>query len=252
MSPHPTFITPTLPFVPTRSLRDFSSQRPLQPRTPLPSSRSVRTICAAATKENPRTRDSGRTREGGKKKAPIVFAKDLKGKFVWTLRGATADDVDAITALFKQIYTRDLVATFVESSLGCLTVCEASVKGIKEGEGYSGRVMGAVLLDVGTFLKNVEMGLEGGTKLMAEFFGTAMHPEVPGREEVRVKLVLGALKKLKEAGAFTASIDINEKNEEAIEFFAGCLFTRKGNEDGRVYMQCDLLQENPEPQKKVM
>lgn len=252
MSPYPTFIAPTLPFLQTRPPRNSSSVNPLHPRTPLPSDRSARIIRAAATKEDPKTRDSDKTKESGKKRAPIVFAKDLKGNFVWTLRGATADDVDAITALFKQIYTRELVATFVEYSVGCLTVCEASVKGTKEGEGYSGRVMGAVMLDVSTVLKNIDKGLEGGTKLTAELFATAVHPELPDRENIRTKLVLGSLKKLKQAGVVTASIDIAEKNEAAIEFFADCLFKRKGKEDGRVYMQCDLPRENPEPQKKVM
>lgn len=250
MSPNLNFVTPVLPFRLATSFRNSSFAVPLQPCTPVQYRRPARIVCAATT-ENAKSRGSGKTKGSGKKKAPIVFAKDLKGNFVWTLRAATADDVDAVNALLKDIYTRDLVATFIESSNSCM-VCEASIKGTKEGEGYKSRVMGVALLDVSTFLKDVEKGLEGGTKRTAEIFATAVHPEIPGKEDIRVKLVLGSLKRLKQEGVVLASVDIDEKNQKAIEFFAGCLFKQQGRENGRVFMECNLIEENPEPQKKIV
>lgn len=97
------FVTPTFSTAFTTARpQSTTSSRPLRPATRAP---PARIVCATPT-----------TEKSGKKKAPLTFATDLKGNFVWTLRAAGAEDVDDVARLFATTYPRALVESFVVDS----------------------------------------------------------------------------------------------------------------------------------------
>lgn len=233
----PAFVAPTLAtsFTGART-SNVTSRRPLRSAS---RPQRARVVCAAAAAE-----------KGEKKKAPVVFAKDMKGNFVWTMRVAGNDDVSAVAALFGDNYPRSLVESFIQDSASC-TICEASVKGTKEGEGYSNRVMGAALVDLETRVKNPEVGFESGFMQTAFVRGTFVDPQLPEPEDVKKKLLLGAMKKLKANNAFQIAVDVASSDKEVIELLKGCSFKAKGTGGSRVEMTCNLIAENPDPEKKM-
>lgn len=201
-------------------------------------------ICSAATKDSSK---------GGKKKSapPLVFAVDMKGNFVWDLRGATAEDASAVSALIGPKFPHAIVSSFIGDS-DCCVVCEASVKGTKKGEGYSGRVMGAVLVDVSTEVKDKEEGFKSGLVKKAELLAVVVDSALPSVEDVRKKLLLGAMKKLKTGGVVSISTNLASSEDEKISLLKQCFFKGSTTEGNRVSLKCNLVAENPDPQKKVM
>lgn len=189
----------------------------------------------------------------GKKKGPAapVFATDMKGNFVWTLRGATSEDVMPVSALLGDKMPSSMIAAFIEDS-GCCVVCEVSVKGTKEGEGYSSRIMGAALVDVSVEVRDKTEGFSSGLVKKADLLGVVVDPVLPSGVEVRKKLLLGAMKKLKEKGAIEITTSISSNEEDKIALLKGCLFKAEGTGASRVTLRCKLGAENPDPQKKML
>lgn len=180
-----------------------------------------------------------------------MFSKDLKGNIVWVMRSAQEEDVDVLTGLFKNLYPRDLISSIVNDSPAC-TVCEASVKGTKEGEGYKDRLFGGVLADVQTVIKDVDVGIDGGTSKFAEILCTAIDMEMPDREDVRQKLILGAMKKMKDHGVVEVTIWLDPQYDAMMELYRKCLFKQYDKEDGKICLKCNLVLANPDPQKKMV
>lgn len=114
--------------------------------TPLLASRSS----ANAVSRRPRSSLNMRAEGTGKKKkvAPLQFAVDQRGKAVWSMRKATADDVPKLIELGGDVSRLgSAVLTAICNDGGCLC-CEASVKGAKAGSGYEGNVLGSAVADV--------------------------------------------------------------------------------------------------------
>lgn len=233
------FITPILPLHKSSlSSRPLRTSSPCLPTTSI--SRRSHVVRASATKET------------GKKKAPVVFAKDIKGNFVWTLRSAKEEDVDDLARIFQQGgFTPDLIEDFITTS-GCSMVCEASIKGTKEGEGYLSKIMGGVLVDVQLMVKDPSVGFESGFIKKAELLCTAVDSVLPDPHDVRKKMILGALKKMKENGIIEVRVSVSNENDKGKEIFGECLFKQKGKEEDKIWMVCDLQVENPDPLKKVV
>eukprot|EP00177_Eucheuma_denticulatum_P003212 GFKZ01005800.1.p1 GENE.GFKZ01005800.1~~GFKZ01005800.1.p1 ORF type:complete len:283 (+),score=50.89 GFKZ01005800.1:121-849(+) len=242
MSPRAAFLTPSLPF----STASGHSATAITTSSP-----AISKPCRHGPARLPIYAATAATKQGGKKKAPTVFSKDLKGNIVWVMRSAQEEDVDALTGLFKNLYPRDLVESLVNDSPVC-TVCEASVKGSKEGEGYKDRLFGAVLADVQTMLKDVDAGIEAGTTKLAEILCTAVDMEMPDREDVRQKLILGAMKKMKDDGVSEVIIWLDPEYDAMMELYRRCLFKQYDKEDGKICMKSNLALANPDPQKKML
>lgn len=181
-----------------------------------------------------------------KKKAAPVFARDIKGNFVWTLRSAAApQDINAISDLIGPGLPESIVASLVEDST-CCVVCDTSIKGRKESEGYRNVVMGAALVDVAIVLRESDIFKQ------ADFITVATHPDLPDGDAVRRKLVLGCLKKMKEEGVSQVTSVVAEENESRLNLLKSCLFKEKSKSEGRVNLACNLAMENPDPQKKML
>lgn len=186
-------------------------------------------------------------KEGGKKKkAPVVFSTDMKGKIVWTLRSATPTDSDAIFPLVEHVLPRDLVDDFLQTS-DCCTVCEATIKGTKEGEGFLPKIMGVVLADINSYPTNEE-----GTEFSkhALLVTIQVDKEFP-EEDVAQKMLLGSLKKMKEAKV--ANVSHSNDHQDRIDILTECLFKQDGKDDlGLPLFVCNLGFENPDPKKKML
>lgn len=226
----PTFITtPGLSYISGKSVRSTCRRAIHAPPSARPAQRGVITMEEATKKK--------------KKATKLTFAVDIKGNFVWNLRSATVEDVSAISALIPQLPS-SIVESLVEDS-PCCVVCEASVKGAKEGEGYSGRILGAALVDVSLYLKN-----ESVTKT-ADFITVVADSVLPDVEAVKKKLVLGSLKKCKENSVAEVSSEVSADNVERVELLENCLFKIKTKDASGVRLSCRLAAENPDPQKKM-
>lgn len=185
------------------------------------------------------------TKEGKKKKAPIVFSKDMKGNIVWTLRSATAEDTNAIFPLVEKVLTRDLVDNFVSTS-PCCVVCEASVKGTKEGEGFAPKIMGVVLVDVNNHFNDESNPNAKHGYLVTVFVDNDM-PD----EDAPKKMVLGSLKKMKDYGV--VKVIHSNDHQDRIDLITQCLFKQNGKDEfGYPFFECNLRVENPDPQKKLL
>lgn len=183
--------------------------------------------------------------EKTKKKSALTFALDIKGNFVWTLRSASKDDIPSIGSMIGPNLPESIISVLVEDS-PCCTVCEASVRGGKEADEFGSRVLGAALADVSIELR------ESGVVKRADFITVTTDPELPDRDDVSRKMVLGCLKKLKDAGCYEATSDVAADRTERISLLKSCLFKESENKDGRVKLVCKLNAENPDPQKKLM
>lgn len=203
-------------------------------------------------------------RTEAKKSAKLTFAKDMKGNPVWTLRSAAAQDVEAaidfsnegtgeVARLTEQII-RDI---FVEGQSS--VVCEASVKGPKEGDSYKGVVLGCVVADVLLRLRNPEEGIESPMMKFADLLSVEVSDSMPDPDDVRKKLVLGALKQLKGNGCSEASRVIPVARDDEVKFFQDLGFkidddpdsVVRGSKAELVHLKADLVNMNPDPQKKM-
>lgn len=244
--PHPAFLTPVFPQKSfTGTALPQSTTSPRAPPSQPPLQRHSRQVISAST-----SKDAAKS---GKRKAapPPIFAVDMKGNFVWTLRGAQADDAAAVAALVGKKFPPAVVASFIDDS-ECCVICEASVKGAKKGEGYSGRVLGAVLVDIATEVRDKEVGFSSGLVKKGELLAVVVDPVLPSMEDVRKKLVLGAMKKLKDLGAVAVSITVPSSEDDKISMLKQCFFKGSTPDGNRVTLKCNLVAENPDPQKKLL
>lgn len=186
--------------------------------------------------------------KSGKKVAPIVFATDIKGNFVWTLRTADVGDVSAISELTGPALPVAMLQSFVEDSPCCM-VCEASVKGTKEGEGYGGRVMGAAVVDVRSEVRDKSVGFSSGLVQKGEVVWIGVSDQLP-EAGVTKKLALGCLKKMKANGAVEAMATV-PVDSPRVDEYTGYGFREVERSGGRVKLTCNLVATDPDPQKKM-
>lgn len=181
-----------------------------------------------------------------KKKAAPVFALDMKGNFVWTMRSATPEDQDGVVACIGSSSIPDfMVSSFLEDSPCCI-VCEVSVKGTKEGEGYKTKIMGAAIVDVIVEVKDKSIGFDSGLVKKADILQVVVSPDIPDTEDVRKKLLLGAMKKLKQYGVVSVTHSAPDDTNYT-DLLKKCNFSLK---DGT--FSANLVTSNPDPQKKLM
>ncbi|CAN8067156.1 unnamed protein product [Agarophyton chilense] len=182
-----------------------------------------------------------------KKKSPLTFGRDIKGNVVWSLRSAVRDDIELVGRIVGPVLPESIITSLVEDSEFC-TVCDVSVKGTKEGEGYRNIVMGCALVDVGIVLR--------GSNIVkhADFITVMTHDQMPDDLQVRRKLVLGSLKKMKDAGVSQVTSTVASDNSDRIDLLTSCLFKTEGASDveGGVRLVCNLSTENPDPEKKML
>lgn len=190
-----------------------------------------------------------------KKKAPTVFATDIKGKVVWTLRGASPEDTGSVAELVP-ILPREVVETLVEDSEGCTTVCEASVKGTKEGEGYKSRIFGVALADVRLQAKESDEEVEDPTFVKkGELVTVKVSDVMPEGDSVKEKLTLGCMRKLKSAQCVDVFTTIKKSSTEYRKTLKGYGFVETPNEDTMddyIDMTANLGNLNPDPQKRML
>lgn len=188
-------------------------------------------------------------RDKEKKRATPTFATDIKGNIVWTLRSGTKDDLDEIQNLIDDALPRDLTESILSDST-CCTVCEASVKGTKEGQGFYSTIMGVVLVDLSTAFRDVEKGMDSGLVKHGHLVTVSVNPEFPDQETDK-KLLLGSMKKMKTNGV----IDVTHftTDPHRTELLEGCGFKPLGRDElDTPKFACDLTLVNPDPKKKVM
>lgn len=120
------------------------------------------------------------------------------------------------------------------------------MKGAKEGDGFSGCIMGCAIVDVG-----VNLSTEKPTK-WGDVITVAASPELPNIGDVKKKLLLGSLKKMKEEGVSEVSSGIPEDKVDRISLLENCLFQVKERANGMVSLKCQLSVEDPDPEKKML
>lgn len=186
-----------------------------------------------------------------KKVAPVMFATDIKGKPVWKLRSAVQEDVDALSTLIPILPT-EIISTFVEDSEGGSLVCEGTIKGTKEGEGYKSRLFGIALVDVDNELLDSAKGAEGGFTEAAELITVKVHPDMPDTDVVKQQLTLGAMKKLKTKGISRMRVLARKDDDRYIKELKQLGFSgSKPVAHDNVMLSANLSMLSPDPQKKI-
>lgn len=195
-----------------------------------------------------------------KKKASKTFALDEKGKPVWKLRTPTPADVEAVLALEGDVGLHGasiLTGIFEEEDCSC-AICEASVKGGKEGEGYRGEILGCALANINLRVKDIKVGFESGLIKDGEVLAITVSNVLPNADEIKRTLLLAALQKMKTNGVAQVTQSVPSDNEEEIGMFKSLGFKVIQNADPQVrgsksrltYLSAQLLAVNADPQKK--
>jgi hypothetical protein len=199
-----------------------------------------------------------------RKLAPLVFATDSKGNPVWNLRSAVAEDAARICEL--SIEPSRLGPPVLESlfdGTNVSVVCEASVKGSKDGEGYSGLVLGAVAVDVTTCVRDPAVGFSSGLVKRAEILAAGVDHRMGEIEEVKQALLLGAMKKMKAAGVVQVrrAVAVDARNaDEQIAMYTRIGFAiaaensseSRGSKSSHTVLIAALGQLNPDPRRKIL
>lgn len=217
------------------SLRPRNTFRVVAPRSNVGSLRMQQTRNAPKDKE--------------KKRAAPTFATDIKGNIVWTLRSGTPNDLDQIQDLTNEILPRELTESILSDS-SCCTVCETSIKGTKEGQGFHSAIMGVLLVDLAVAYRDVEKGKESGLIKHGNLVTIIVDPEFPDAETPK-KLLLGSMKKMKADGVVDViHFTTDSKRTELLE---SCGFNSLGREElDTPKFICDLVMANPDPMKKML
>jgi hypothetical protein len=132
------------------------------------------------------------------------------------------------------------------------------VKGAKEGEGFRGVVLGAVVVDVTLSVKDKTVSLEDLEKNLvkrAEILAVDVSKELPDVADTRKKLVLGCMKKLKEAGVISVTYTVADRDEDVQLFLDAGLKDANpgsGGKSAHPTLIADLISLNPDPMKKMM
>lgn len=189
-------------------------------------------------------------RDKEKKRAAPTFSTDIKGNVVWTLRSATDEDVEALYPLVEERLSQPLVELLVSDS-SCCMVCEASIKGTKEGEGFYPVIMGVVLVDITSYLSDETDGLPiEKVDKHGHVVTVFVDPDFPDSAAAK-KLLLGSLRKMKEYNVVEVTHDTDDPAR--IELLKQCLFKANGkNEEEIQSFKVDLKNQNPDPLKKIM
>lgn len=192
------------------------------------------------------TMDAASTKK--KKVAPVVFATDLKGKPVWKLRVATAEDLSPTSELFE-ILPEAMISRYLE---GGTVLCEGTIKGAKETEGYKQRIFGAALVSIGDRKKDPKDSASAWVKY-GEVIGVKVHEDMPGSDDVKQQLTLGALKNLKNKGVASVRYVVPEESASYISELREMGFSKaKGKQDSEcVELVANLGTLNPSPNRKV-
>lgn len=189
----------------------------------------VRHIC------NSRVRSSAITARASDK---VKLALDIKGKPIWDLRKASADDVVKISQLAgSKMWPSDVVSSLVSGGM-CVV-------------GESGdTLVSCALVHTYNGLKKPAEGMAGGLEKCAELLTVLDASGVP--DDIREKTALGALRLLKTEGfaEVTCSIATDDKENKA---FVDKLKLQPAASDNKAVLQyaANLLSMNPDPQKKM-
>jgi len=183
-----------------------------------------------------------------KKVAPVVFATDMKGKPIWKLRVATAEDLSPTSELFE-ILPKDMISSYLE---GGTVLCEGTIKGVKEGEGYKQRIFGAALVAIGDRKKDPK-DEESGWVQYGEMIGVNVHEDMPATDDVKTQLTLGAMKNLKNKGVASMRYMVPEEDSSYISQLSDLGFSKaKGKKEGEcIQLVANLGAINPTPNRKV-
>lgn len=226
-----------------------------------PLARAVRKPTSGVCRR-PRLTPAMRDERSSKKATPLTFARDMKGKAVWSLRAGTADDVAALVALGGDIgrFGETLLGAMVTGEAdGSCVVCEASVKGSKAGEGYVGKILGATISDIAARVRDPEVGFESGLVKRADLIACEVSKAMQDPEEVRKTLLLGTLKMLKSADVATATKSVADGDKESIQLYKELGFkttqqgvsVTKGSKAKQTVLSASLATINPDPKKRI-
>lgn len=195
-----------------------------------------------------------------KKKAPKAFALDGKGKPVWQLRVATPDDLDAILSLGGDVglHGHSIISNLLNNSDCACVVCEANVKGTKEGEGYHGEILGCALSNINLRVKDLQVGFDSGLIKIGEVLAVTVSDALPNADEIERTLMLAALQKMKSMNVVQVTQSTLASDEEEIKWFKSQGFTilqnvepeTRGSKTQLTYLMAHLLAINPDPRKK--
>jgi hypothetical protein len=223
----------------------------------LPGARGAR---GAAVCRRPRAAPAMRADGSGKKVTRLQFATDMKGGAVWALREGRPDDVDALVALGGDVGRQGaaVIAALVAGGDGGCVVCEASVKGGKAGDGYTGRVLGAVLADVTMAVRDPAVGFESGLVKRAEVLACTVAPAMMDADAVAKTLLVASLKRLKTAGVSMVTRSIADGDVDGLQACRDIGFKVarqsatevKGSKVKRTILSAALATINPDPKKR--
>lgn len=190
--------------------------------------------------------------EGSKKKkvAPVVFATDIKGKPVWKLRSAAKEDTEAAASLVTRLPS-EMVGRFVLDSAGNSLVCDGTIKGTKEGEGYKSRIFGVALVDLENEMRDASAGPDAGFVEAAELITVKVHSDMPDADMVKQQLTLGAMKKLKTKGVVRMRASVPRTDQAYIDELKSYGFSGGKTEEDNLILTANLGALNPDPQRKI-
>ena len=186
-----------------------------------------------------------------KKVAPVVFATDMKGKPVWKMRTAKEEDLESTAPLFTDSLPMELIEAYIGKENSQSLLCEGTIKGTKEGEGYKQRVFGAALVYKGLRIRDYTEKDSGDWVTYGELIGIRVHNDMPDKEAVKKTLTLGVMKKLKTDGADSFRVFVPEENDEYFKELKGMGFVKGRKSDDCIEMIANLATLNPEPLRKV-
>jgi hypothetical protein len=198
-----------------------------------------------------------------RKVAPLVFASEASGAPVWALRTATAADAPVIAALgIEPSRLGEAVLASLFDGQGGSVVCEASVKGTKEGQGFSGLLLGCAAVDVSSAVRDPAVGFSSGLVRRAEVLAVGVDDRMPSPDNVKRTMILGSMKKLKAAGvvqvrhavshdARNADAEIAMYKELGFVVAAESSQEARGSKAKHTVLTAALGQLTPDPRKKV-
>ncbi len=186
-----------------------------------------------------------------KKTAPVVFATDMKGKPVWKMRSAKEEDLEATAPLFLESLPMEIIEEYIGKEYSQSLLCEGTVKGTKEGEGFKQRIFGAALVFKGERIRDYTDPECEDWDTFGELISVKVHDDMPDKEAVKKTLTLGAMKKLKTEGGTSMLMLVPPENQAYINELKEMGFEKGEKKDECIEMVANLSALNPDPQRKV-
>mmetsp|Transcript_6438 Transcript_6438/g.19506 ORF Transcript_6438/g.19506 Transcript_6438/m.19506 type:complete len:232 (+) Transcript_6438:138-833(+) len=200
---------------------------------------------------------------------PLKVNTDMKGKPVWTLREANSSDAGGIAALEDLPLDSQLIASMIQHSEGSALVAQVTLKGGSDtsaaalarpddkaeqgssSESSSNMIVGAVLPSVTGFVADPNDQSDPPTvKKQADIVALKVDSRMPEHEDVRKKLLLGSLRKLKTAKVNDTYVSTRKGAPEASIFKESGFQDSKSDDDADI-LYANLVSLNPDPLKKI-